>query len=186
MEGILLIWQYPFQVSLGLWSSLIGTMLTWSISQKQIFYDCVLPFKTTKDGGQREKCNVKLDHNARITAGQSGPGKEAELGDFYSGTQKTVSKALVSTISEWNDCMQKNFHLNVRKLVWTKSLFEPNLCLNQIFQFAELVTTLTENHIMFVELKLECKVLARSEEKSWCVYLVPGCLAANDCECGCW
>ena len=132
MEGILLIWQYPFQVSLGLWSSLIGTMLTWSISQKQIFYDCVLPFKTTKDGGQREKCNVKLDHNARITAGQSGPGKEAELGDFYSGTQKTVSKALVSTISEWNDCMQKNFHLNVRKLVWTKSLFEPNLSVHWI------------------------------------------------------
>ena len=132
MEGILLIWQYPFQVSLGLWSSLIGTMLTWSISQKQIFYDCVLPFKTTKDGGQREKCNVKLDHNARITAGQSGPGKEAELGDFYSGTQKTVSKALVSTISEWNDCMQKNFHLNVRKLVWTKSLFEPNLSVRWI------------------------------------------------------
>ena len=92
MERILLIWQYPSQVSLGLWSSLIGTMLTWWISQKQIFYDCVLPFKTTKYGGQREKCNVKLDHNARITAGQSGPGKEAELGNFYSGTQKRSNR----------------------------------------------------------------------------------------------
>ena len=92
MERILLIWQYPSQVSLGLWSSLIGTMLTWWIPQKQIFYDYVLPFKTTKYGGQREKCNVKLDHNARITAGQSGPGKEAELGNFYSGTQKRSNR----------------------------------------------------------------------------------------------
>ena len=135
MERILLIWQYPSQVSLGLWSSLIGTMLTWWISQKQIFYDYVLPFKTTKYGGQREKCNVKLDHNARITAGQSGPGKEAELGNFYSGTQKgqTVSKTLVSTISEWKDCMQKKLSFRCEKT-----------CLNQIFQFAELVTTLRD------------------------------------------
>ena len=156
MERILLIWQYPSQVSLGLWSSLIGTMLTWWVSQKQIFYDYVLPFKTTKYGGQREKCNVKLDHNARITAGQSGPGKEAELGNFYSGTQKgqTVSKTLVSTISEWKDCMQKKLSFRCEKT-----------CLNQIFQFAELVTTLTENHIMFVEVKLESKVFGKMWRK---------------------
>ena len=68
---------------------------------------------------------------------------------------QTVSKTLVSTISEWKDCMQKKLSFRCEKT-----------CLNQIFQFAELFTTLTENHIMFVEVKLECKVLARSEEKS--------------------
>ena len=68
---------------------------------------------------------------------------------------QTVSKTLVSTISEWKDCMQKKLSFRCEKT-----------CLNQIFQFAELFTTLTENHIMFVEVKLECKVLARCEEKS--------------------
>ena len=68
---------------------------------------------------------------------------------------QTVSKTLVSTISEWKDCMQKKLSFRCEKT-----------CLNQIFQFAELFTTLTENHSMFVEVKLESKVLARSEEKS--------------------
>ena len=48
MEGILLIWQYPFQVSLGLWSSLIGTMLTWSTHKKTNILRLCIAFQSHK------------------------------------------------------------------------------------------------------------------------------------------